>query len=300
MTDLKETTFFSRMINAAKPWKLLTGFLFYALGAGVLSYLGDPIDFRVYALGQAVFTCFQGSSYFLAAYYDAIRPVGAQAKPYAARERRVVLGMLQIALVLLTAGVVMALLLIIGGDLTPVAGTFLILIFLLFFLYGTPPVRLAYSGYGELSEAILLANLSPAFAFLLQTGSLHRLLGMVTFPLTGLYLAMLLVLSFRGYAADVKYQRGTLLQRIGWQQGMVLHNILILAAYALIVGAALLGLPWGVTWPALLTLPLGIFQIWQMIRVADGAKPPWRLMILAAVALPVLTVYFLMFTLITE
>ena len=300
MTDLEETTFFSRMINAARLWKLLAGFLFYALGAGILSYLGNPIDFRVYALGQVVFTCFQGSSYFLTAYYDAIKPVHVQAKPYTERERREILGMLQIALALLTAGVVMVLLLIIGGDLTPIAGTFLAFIFLLFFLYGIPPVRLVYSGYGELSEAILLANLGPAFAFLLQTGSLHRLLGMITFPLTSLYLAMLLLLAFRSYAADVKYRRGTLLQRIGWQRGMVLHNILILAAYALIVSAALLGLPWGLTWPVLLTLPLGIFQIWQMIRVADGARPLWQLMTLTAVALPILTVYFLMFALITE
>ena len=66
-------------------------------------------------------------------------------------------------------------------------------------LYAVPPVRLVYSGYGELVLAILFANLFPALAFLLQTGELHRLLAMLTFPLTLLYLAALLALSLRAY-----------------------------------------------------------------------------------------------------
>jgi len=298
--DPKESSFLSRLIHFARPWKLLVGFLFYALGASMVYYLGDPIDLRVYALGQAGVTFFQASSYFLTGYYDAIQPVGTQARPYSPRERREVLGLLQIALSLLTVGMIMILLLWINGDVSPGGGTVLAFIFALFLLYGIPPVRLVYSGYGELAEAILLANLIPAFCFVLQTGALHRLLALITFPLTGLYLAMLILVSFRSYSEDMKKLRGTLLLRIGWQRGMVLHNLLILAAYALIAGAALLGLPWRLTWPALLTLPLGVFQIWQMIRVADGEKPPWRLMTLVAAALPVLTVYFLIFTLITE
>ena len=296
----KHNSFLSRIIHAAQPWKLLAGFLFYALGVSIVYYLGEPIDLRVYALGQAGVTCFQASSYFLTRYYDAIRPAGKEARLYSPQERREVVGLLQIALSLLTVGMVMVLLLLVNKDISPGGGMVLMFIFALFLLYGVPPVRLVYSGYGELVEAIVLTNLVPAFGFALQYGSLHRLLGMITFPLTGLYLAMLIVGSFRSYSEDMKRLNGTLLIRIGWERGIVLHNVLILTAYLLIAAAALLGLPWGLTWPALLLLPLGAFQVWMMSRMADGAKPQWRLMTLAAVALPVLTAYFLIFSLMME
>jgi len=54
--------------------------------------------------------------------------------------------------------------------------------FVLAFLFVVPPVKLNHLGYGELVTAILLCNLFPALAFLLQTGEMHRLLAMATFP----------------------------------------------------------------------------------------------------------------------
>jgi len=64
--------------------------------------------------------------------------------------------------------------------------------------------------------------------------------------------------------------------------------------------AAVLGLPWLLTWPGLLGLPLGLFQIWQMNSIASGAKPHWRLLSLNAVATVVLTAYLVTFTLWTH
>jgi len=145
--------------------------------------------------------------------------------------------------------------------------------------------------------AFFMANLIPALALLLQIGELHRLVAMCTFPLTMLYLAMSLALSLEGYASDLKYGRRTAMIRLGWQRGMVWHNILILAAYFFIGFDLFLGLPWSIAWPALLTLPLGIFQIWQMVQIAGGAKPRWRLLAFNAVATVGLTAYFLTFTL---
>jgi 1,4-dihydroxy-2-naphthoate octaprenyltransferase len=116
------------------------------------------------------------------------------------------------------------------------------LAFLGSFFYSAPPLRLAASGYGELTTSILVANLVPAFAFLLQTGELHRLVAMSTFPLTLLHLAMMLTFELPDFASDIKHGKRTLMVRLNWQNGMALHNYLILGAY-LPLGLAVYGLP---------------------------------------------------------
>jgi 1,4-dihydroxy-2-naphthoate octaprenyltransferase len=162
--------------------------------------------------------------------------------------------------------------------------------------YSIPPFRLEYSGYGELVLSLLVANLTPALGYLLQGGDSLRLLAMVTFSLTMLYLAMLLVFSLSSYAGDLKYGRRTLMIRMGWQNGMLLHNILILGAYLLFLLAITFGLPWQIGVPALLTLPIGILQILTVNRIAAGAKPQWKSLAVMAVALFGITAYLLAFS----
>jgi 1,4-dihydroxy-2-naphthoate octaprenyltransferase len=201
--------------------------------------------------------------------------------------------LLIISFTLLTAGAAFTVLLIAEGAIR--FATFIILgiAFLLAFFYGVPPLRLAYNGYGELSEGIIYAGLIPAFAYLLQTGDLHRLLPMLSFPLLAFYLAMRLAHSLEHYARDQKLGRRPLILQIGWKPGMALHNVLILVGYLLLVASATFGMPWSLTWPGLLTLPLGLFQIFQMNQIAAGAKPGWRVLKLTAAATFALTAYLL-------
>jgi 1,4-dihydroxy-2-naphthoate octaprenyltransferase len=161
------------------------------------------------------------------------------------------------------------------------------------FFYGVPPVRLAYRGYGELSEAILLCGLVPALAYMLQTGDLHRLLPMLAFPLLSLYLAMRLAQTLKSYLRDEKLGWKTMMLAIGWQRGMLMHNVMILMGYLLLGAAAIFSLPWELTWPAMLSLPLGAFQIYQISQIAAGGKPNWRLLQLTSAATFGLAVYLI-------
>jgi 1,4-dihydroxy-2-naphthoate octaprenyltransferase len=160
-------------------------------------------------------------------------------------------------------------------------------------LYSVPPVKLSSSGYGELTASILVANLVPAFAFLLQYGDLHRLVAMSTFPLTGLNLAMMLAFELPDYSNDLKYGKKTLMVRIGWQNGMFLHNVLIAVSYLLLGLAMIFGLPRSVAIPAFLSLPLGLLQIWQMRRIAAGFKPNWNSLTIVGVVLLGVTAYLI-------
>jgi 1,4-dihydroxy-2-naphthoate octaprenyltransferase len=288
------------MLRSTRPWFLLAGILMYAFGVGIADYLGYSISWTDYWLGQALVTLLQLSSGFLKEYYDTLEEAGRTVKPTGQDRRQVDLYaklLLQAALTALAIGAVVTVLMISRRSLN-VSGLILLGVgFAIAFFYAVPPLRLVYSGYGELGEALLVANIVPALAFLFQAKELHRFLGLLTFPVTAIYLAMKLALSLPFYSSQVLRERRTMLVRLGWQRAMVLHNLLILAAYLLVGSAALLGLPWLLTWPVLLTLPLGLLQIWRIIQIGNGAPPRWRSFTLLAAAVFGITAYLIVLSL---
>ena len=144
------------------------------------------------------------------------------------------------------------------------------------FAYGVPPLRLAENGYGELTLAVFWGTLAPACSFLLQTDTFHRLLPIVTFPLTLLALAYLLAADFPSFATDSRMGRRTLLVRLTWQRAVPIHHLLVLSAFLLLAAAPFFGVPWGLIWPVLLDLPFGALQIIWLQRIASGGNPFWK------------------------
>ncbi|MEA4908686.1 MAG: UbiA family prenyltransferase [Chloroflexi bacterium] len=295
-------TYFVRIL---RPGTLLAGILLYTLGVGIANYLGETINWSVFGTGLSLVLILLVSCFLLKALYDlpAADPSRSQHKARESStgpevpENLTRTTLLPVAFSALTVGAVLTVILYSQGAVTPPTMVILGAAFVAAMIYAIPPYRLVYSGYGELIEAILLASFIPALAYSFQSGELHRLLAMLTFPLMALYLAMRLAGSLPGYMQDIKDERSTLMVRLGWQRGMNLHNLLILFAYLLLGLAAVLGLPWSLTWPGLLTLPLGIFQIWQMAQISAGASPRWRVLTLTALAVFGFTAYLLAFAL---
>lgn len=290
-------------IRLSRPHFLVGAALLYALGAGIARYLGQPIDWGLYWLGQIWVFLIQLSTHYLSEYFDpAADAENEHRTPFSSSSGSIGKGKLRKEAALYAAVVCLALaayfsvLIIRESQPNPVITLTLVLVFAGTFFYATPPVRLASTGYGELTTSIIFSNLVPAFAFLLQNHELHRLLAMATFPLTALNIAMLLAFELPDYAADLRVLKSTLMIRIGWQRGVIFHNICILVAYLLLGLGALLGFPLPIVLPAFLTLPLGLFQIWMVNRIADGAKPNWSALTLTAVALYGVTAYLLAFT----
>jgi len=289
------------LFRLSRPLFLLGTVLIYALGAGVADYLGRRIDWVVYLVGQLwVIALFLGAVY-LHEYY---RAVSEASKPYLdplpggdgkIGSGQAPLTMLVATAVSLTAVATLSVWMLRELRLSPAAWLVMVLACLGSIFYSVPPVRLAFSGYGELTIAFLYANLLPAFAFILQVGDLHRLLAMSTFPLTALSLSLALAFELPDYASDIKQNRRTLMVRLGWQRGMGLHNALILGAFLLVGLALTFGLPLFIGLPAILPLPLGLLQIWQMRRISEGAKPNWMALKLTAVVLFATTAYLLTF-----
>jgi 1,4-dihydroxy-2-naphthoate polyprenyltransferase len=300
MDSIRTLTLFIRL---ARPHFLLGGILLFALGGGIARYLGHPIDWGPYFVGQAWVTMMQLSTHFLNEFFNAPADVDNTNRTlFSGGSGAIGPGKLPRAaafwggLASLGATASFTVLLIAQGSLTPVVVLVMVLIFLGAFFYAAPPLRLESTGYGELTTSILVAGLVPGFGLLLQTGELHRLLPMVTFPLVLLHLAMLLAFELPDYANDLKYEKRTIMVRVGWETGMRLHNFTIFGAYFMFGVALAWGLPFSLAFPAMLTFPLGLFQVWNMHRIASGGKPLWNIVTLTAIAIFAVTAYLLAFS----
>jgi 1,4-dihydroxy-2-naphthoate octaprenyltransferase len=294
--------FLQHFIRLSRPLFLLGVAVLYALGTGIAHYMGATIDWQSYLLGQAWVTLLQLSAQYLDEYFNTTANQanpnrtfltgGSGALGEGKLSRRVALMAALTCLAVLSSVTV-----IVISILSPPPEAYLImgLAFLGAFFYSVPPVKLDSSGYGELVATILAAYLAPAFAFLLQTGELHRLVAMTAFPLAAAQLSMLLAFELPDYATDLKFQKRTLMIRLGWQNGMALHNILVLSAFLLIVVARIFGYPKFAMLAGLLPLPLGLFQIWQIRNIASGARPNWKILTIGSAALFVSMAYLLGF-----
>lgn len=282
------------LLRLSRPLNIIFAVLTYVLGAGIARYLGITHNLVVFWLGLGGISLAQFSMGLLA---EAHRPVQQPSDNDEHRAERVNLRneALIVSVSALAAIAVIAILLVLQGALSPVVMLFSGLSLVAVLVYAVPPLRLVDAGLGEFTLAVHIAMIAPALGFVLQAGEYHRLVAIISFPLTLLALAYFLILDFPTFAVDEKFDRRTLLRGMGWQRAVPLHHGLILGAYALLASALFFGLAWGLVWPALLTLPFAILQIFWLQNISQGAKPIWSLLTVNALAVFGLTAYLLTF-----
>jgi 1,4-dihydroxy-2-naphthoate octaprenyltransferase len=285
-------------IRLSRPHFLLGGFLLYALGASIAAYLGTSVDTGHYLLGQGIVTSIQLMTHYLNEYYDApVDNENASRTPFSGGSgalgseglpRRTAL---YAGIAALTLGATFTGLLLVRETTPVLAWLILFLAFIGAYTYSAPPFKLIRSGYGELIASFVVAGFLPAFAFSLQTGQLHRLVFMTTIPLIALHFAMMITFELPDYATDVKFNKRTLMVRVGWQSAMRIHDAAVIFAGLAFFGAYLSGLPWRVTLGTLIAVPLGIAQIWQMGRIKRGQPPNWTTLTWSGLLLFGMTAY---------
>jgi 1,4-dihydroxy-2-naphthoate octaprenyltransferase len=288
---LKYRNFFSFI----RPIQLVIALLEYGLGLALARYLGATILPEPQFLLGAIIILILTASNLLIEYF---RPIN---EPILAGETRIEKDelrnrFLMIIVSLLTLAAVLIFLLQKGGFFSAETIILLTIFILLAMAIAIPPARFVNRGLGELSSAILIAGLIPSLSFLFQYGRINRVLTIFTIPFFMLALAYFLALNFPAYADDLKYERRSLLMSITWQRAVPLHNTLIVAAYLFFAAIPFWGIPFGLVWPVLLTLPLGGYQVYSLRNLADGAKPNWSVFIASATAIYGLTVYLSVLT----
>lgn len=200
---------------------------------------------------------------------------------------------LYVSIAALAVNAVIAFLLLNNRHLSMVSFSFLLVSLFVLLAYSLPPFR--NRGFGEFLLAAHLGYVIPTIAYLLQADETHRFLSL-TIPLTLLAFAYFIVLDFPTFATDRKFNRATFLTRLGWERVVPLHHIFVLFAYIFFAILPFLGLSFSLIWPAFLTLPFAILQIFQLRNIALGAPTNWTLLTATALAVFGLTAYFLTLT----
>lgn len=279
-------------MKTLRPWLrrlrwgwLLWGTLAYLLGVGMARYLGAWLHPGRLWAGWLALTLLQAGAALAGEALDLpLAALPGDADPPPVRLRVSAAAGLWLAAAL-------AWLALAWGD-APSLGLLLLLVawLLLAALLWRP---LAQSGTGEIGLAFFLGGLAPALGFVLQQGSLHRLLNWLALPLTLLALASFLVWEFPTYAQDRRRGRLNLLQRLDWRLALWVHHGALLGGALALLLALGMGLPWRIGGPALLAwLPAGA-QVWLLQRMAQGARPLWRELRLLAWLTPLLACYLL-------
>lgn len=281
-----------QIIGLSRPLQLFFAVLTFSLGAGIARYLGHPVRPAVFGLGLLAVLFLQGGAALLVGYFRLPWTPLAQDETPREREKFRLL-LLQVSYAALAISAVSLLALLLAGHLSAPAGAIFILAFLVLMAYALPPLRLSGSGYGELLLAFHLATLLPALSFVLQAGGFHRLLSLIAFPLTLLAVAWLLVLNFPTFASDQKHARWTLLIRLTWQRAVPIHHLLVLPAFLLLSAAPFFGLAWRLVWPVFLVLPIAVYQVVWLQRIANGGRTHWTFLTVLAAATFGLTAYLL-------
>jgi len=293
----------AELISMTSLPMLLAGLFLYALGPGIVIFRGEMFNWGNFWMGMAIVGLLLLSSFFLTEFYDRLQQIPRNKNlPQANNAEREVGSIprntiLFIAVTVMTVGAMVTVLLFASEGFNLSIYLILGVSFLLCMALAVPPLRLIKSGYSELIFAVLLTNLFPGFGYLVQTGEMSDVMGVLTFPLTALFLAMMLALSLETYYGDIKAGSQNLMIRLGWQRGMMMHNLLILFAYLLVGIGAVTGTAWALTWPKLLTLPIALFQIFQIWGISRGEKPRWKILRVTAIATFVITLYLQLFTL---
>ena len=282
------------LLRLTRPLHLLLAALTFFLGASIANYLGEPLRADSFWLGLIAVLLAQVSMNLLA---EVFRPANEAIIKGESRKDRLLLrnNALYVSIAALTANVLIAFVLYNNNHLSTSAFFFLLLSLLLIVAYAIPPLRFVNRGFGEFVLAAHLAYVIPSLGYILQSDETHRFL-LISIPLTCLAFAYFIVMNFPTFATDRKYNRGTLLTRLGWERAVPLHHLFVLLAYLFLLAAPIFGLSLSLIWPAFLTLPFALFQIFQLQNLSLGAPTNWMLLTATALSVFGLTAYFLSLT----
>ena len=278
-------------LRLSRPLHLLLAALTYFLGASIANYLGKPFRTDSFWLGLIAVLLAQASMNLLA---EVFRPGNETVIEGETRKQRLDFrnNALYISIAALTADAVIAFILYNNGHLSVAAFFFLLLSLIVILAYAITPFRGINRGFGEFLLAVHIAYIIPSIAYILQADEAHRFL-LITIPLTFLAFAYFIVMDFPSFASDSKYNRSTLLTRLGYERVVPLHHLFVLLAYLFFLSAPAFGLSLSLIWPGFLTLPFALFQIYQLRNLSLGAPVQWTLLTVTALSVFGLTAYFL-------
>jgi 1,4-dihydroxy-2-naphthoate octaprenyltransferase len=291
-----------RVLEHLRPVYLAISLALYLLGTGFTRYLGERLDLPVFILGLGWLIFMQLGFFTLGDHIqspfdmDLFSSRSEKNKPWQESAPEAFSHLLLSSVSLLAGAAALTLILGIRGSVNTASALVMGSYFLLSSLMIIPGLSLDLSGVGEIISSTILVVLPPALAFVLQMGTFHRFLPLGVSPLFPLNLALIFIMRLKRYPSDLASSRKTLLVRLGWVQGIFIHNLLVLSGFFLFGISLLFGMPFGIIGPVFLVIPAGIFLIWYLSRLENGAPVRWPLITTLSLVVFFLPIYLMTFT----
>ncbi|MFZ3150642.1 MAG: hypothetical protein WA116_03055 [Anaerolineaceae bacterium] len=188
----------------------------------------------------------------------------------------------------------------ISGALTQTGWLWLIILVLLIMVNTSRSMRVWNLPYRWFLDALIVSPVLVFFSSSLQGLEPGRILLFLCLPLLFLYLASTLCLQFESYASNMSKGTKSFLVVIGWEKGIVLHNVILLIAYLFLGVYFYLSGVWSIAWPAFFMLIISLGEVYLLQRVSEGMKPNWGLIRAVAVVQYLGIVYILLFAFLTH
>lgn len=264
--------YISVLFKMSRPAQLLLLTLVYIFGSVIALALGVPFHASAFAFGLLVFIPTCASIHFANEYADFETDAltertrysgGSGALPDSHLPRR--MGLMAAWGSLLLASITASFSWI-GGLLPPAALVLLALGAICGWMYSLPPLKLAWHGWGEVTNALLGGVLAPVYAYSVQAGSVSWEIMLASLPFGMLVFNNLLATQWSDRAADAAVGKRTLATR--WPVRRLRGTYLAAALTAYIILLLYKGsvFPSQVVWSSFLALPLVLWGGFDFTR----------------------------------
>ena len=154
---------------------------------------------------------------------------------------------------------------------------YIVFITLLMLMTITRTGKMAFQTYSVIIEGLIVSPLMLLFGSGLQDLNPRGGHLFLTLAFFFLYIATRTSLLFEDYGKEQKTPDRSLLDLIGWESGIRLQNISLVAAYLIFFYYFFRNGSLGMNAPVLFTAIFGVFSMYLLNRMARGMKPHWQI-----------------------
>lgn len=273
--------------------EILLSTLFFFLGIAYSTYIGYTIDIPNLILGLLVVIFLSiGMEFLNLIFSDDLELESSLKRRYGNINYKLIFYLVCIAFI--GVGCTICIFNFWNGASIFLAGAILLTIFLL----TVKPIRLLYSGYGEILRALLITFLTPSFAYSIQSGGkIHQTLVYLCIPLFFVVLAHLYITENRTLSQDIEKYHTTAVMRFGSVLTLRIAIYLIVFSYVFMLLMGISKLPWRFSLRWFLSVPVGLYLIAHLNRILSGKNPNWTLINFLSSSLVMLNLALMVFTL---
>jgi 1,4-dihydroxy-2-naphthoate octaprenyltransferase len=268
------------LLRLARPLFLVGGIVFNLLGAAAALAVGHAFDVRAFLLAQGAITATQLVTHFSNEYFDVVADgASIHATPWSGGSSVLPSGELRPIVALRSASACVLLACAFGVLLTLIPGTgswtlpLLLAALALAWSYSGPPLRLHTRTLGEVMGGLLLAGLTPLFAYYVQAGWPSASSWSIAAPLLALQFAMLVTVSLPDVEGDAAAGKRTLAVALGRPRAARLAALATIGALLTPFVWWSVGVSLVVAASVFMWLPVGFWHAHRLWRL--GAEPRW-------------------------